>query len=174
MRRNYLLPALLATGLGLTLFSCGGDSEEWSEPTTGVVTTVREVKAGDFKIVSEDPVPTVADSRIILQPLDGNYDTLTLEEAKLVATQVDTTTTRSRGVRRGGMGFFGYMMLGRMMSGHNVSRRAYVNDAAYNRTRTTTGSSVRSSARRTGGSSRNSGFGSSTKSSGGSTRSYGG
>ncbi|NJC25718.1 hypothetical protein [Neolewinella antarctica] len=169
MQKSFLR-ALLACGLGLSIFSCTTDTADtgWDEPTTGVITTVREVNAGNFKIASEDPVPTVTDSRIIIQPLDGNVDTLTLEEAKLVSQNSDTTSTRSRAVRGGGMGFFGYMMLGRMMGG-GINRGAYVNGAAYNRANSTAGSSVRGSARRTGGSSRNSGFGS-----GRSTRSVGG
>lgn len=169
MRRTHLLPILLSVGLGLALFNCGGSSDEgWDEPTTGVITTVKEVNAGDYKIVSEDPVATVDDSRIIVQDMDGAVDTFTLAEAKIISQESDTTSRRSRAVRRGGMGFFGYMMIGRMMGG-GVSRGAYVNDAAYNRANSTTGSSVRSSARRVGGASRNSGFGS-----GKSSRSFGG
>lgn len=166
-----MLRTLLLSTLALALFNCGGSdsADSWDEPTTGVITTVREVNAGDFKIVSEDPVPRVSDSRIIVQPLDGKIDTFTLQEAKVIAAQSDTTSTRNRAVRRSRLGFFGYMMLGRMTSGSSVSRGAYISDNAYNRTNSTTGNQVRSSARRVGGASRNSGFGS-----GRSSRSFGG
>ena len=167
---NKILPALVATGFGVLLFSCTTSTEEWNEPTTGVITTVREVAPDDFKIVSEDPVPSVADSRIIINPLQGPSDTLTLDEAKAIAATGDTTSTgqgrENRAVRRAGMGFFGYMMLGRMMGG--VNRGAYVNNNAYNRATSGTGSRMRNSARRVGGSSRNTGFG------GRSSRSVGG
>ena len=169
MQRS-LLRFVLPFALGAGLLSCTTDTADggWEEPTTGVITTVREVNAGNFKIASEEPVPSVADSRIIIQPLDGQVDTLTLAEAKAISASQDTTTTRSRGVRSGGLGFFGYMMLGRMMGG-GINRGAYVNGAAYNRANSTTGSTMRSSARRVGGASRNTGFGS-----GRSTRSVGG
>ena len=166
-----ILSALLGCGFSLLLFNCGGyDSEGgWDEPTTGVITTVKEVGAGDFKIASEEPVATVEESLLIIEPLQGPNDTLTLAEAKAIAAQ-DTSSsnqnTQNRAVRRSGMGFFGYMMLGRMMGG--INRGAYVNSGAYSRASSTTGSRMQSSARRVGGSGRNSGFG------GRSTRSVGG
>lgn len=171
LRRNFILPALLSCGLGFALFSCGGSSGNadsgWDEPTTGLVTTVKEVNAGEFKIASEKPVPTVADSRIIVQPMSGKVDTFTLDEAKLIETSSDSTHRRS-GVRSARLGFFGYLMLGRMMGGR-PSSSAYVNSNAYNRASSGAGTSMRSAARRVGGTSRNSGFGS-----GRSTRSVGG
>lgn len=169
LRKNLLLPTLLSCGLGLALFNCGGSdaSEGWDEPTTGLITKVKEVNSGDFKIESEDPVPTVEDSRIIVEPLSGQIDTFTLDEAKLVAT-TDSTSTRGRGVRSARLGFFGYLMIGRMMGGGPRSS-AYVNNNAYNNANNRAGNTMRSTSRRVGGSSRNSGFGS-----GKSTRSVGG
>lgn len=168
LQKNFLLPALLSVGLGLSLFNCGGsDSEGWDEPTTGLITKVKEVNAGEFKIESEDPVPTVADSRIIVEPLQGKMDTFTLEEAKLVAT-TDSTSSSGRGVRSARMGFFGYLMIGRMIGGGPRSS-AYTNANAYNNANNRAGNTMRSTSRRVGGSSRNSGFGS-----GKSTRSVGG
>ncbi len=176
--RQRLLTALVAAGLSGFFFSCfdnGGDGssdEGWDQPTTGVITTVREVAAGDFKIASEEPVPSVEDSRVIVQPMNGPVDTLTLAEAKAISESQDTTSGNQdhrRAVRRSSYGFFGYMMLGRMMGG-GPSRGAYVNGAAYSRATSTTGSTLRNTSRRVGGSGRNSGFGSGSKS----TRSFGG
>ncbi|OAV44108.1 hypothetical protein [Lewinella sp. 4G2] len=170
LKKHILLPALLSCGLGFALFSCGGsDSAEgsWDEPTTGLITTVKEVNAGEFKIASEEEVPAVADSRIIVQELNGNVDTLTLEEAKIIETSNDTTSRR-RGVRSARSGYFGWIMMGRMMGG-SPSSSAYVNNNAYNRASSGAGTKMKSTARRVGGTSRNSGFGS-----GKSTRSVGG
>jgi hypothetical protein len=162
---------LLSIGLSFGLFSCGGEpeTEVWQVPTEGLITTVTEVENDEYRILSEDPIPQIEDSRIIVENMEGTRDTFTLDEAKLMAA--DSTSTRSRPFRSAGMGFFGYLMIGRMMSG-GVNSGAYVNNGAYNRATNTAGSRMSNSTRsvtRT-----KSGFGSKTSSGGKSTRSFGG
>jgi len=167
LRKHLLLPALLSAGLGLTLFSCGSgepETETWEVPTQGLITTVKEVSTDDYKIASEEPVSQIADSRIIVEDMAGMRDTFTLDQAKLMAS--DSTSASSRPFRSARMGFFGYLMLGRMMGGGPRSS-AYVNNNAYNRAGNTAGNSMRSSSRKV--TRTKSGFGA-----GKSTRSFGG
>lgn len=160
---------LLSIGLSFGLFSCGSsepETEVWQVPTEGLVTTVTEVDPDEYRILSEDPVPMIEDSRIIVENMEGTRDTFTLDEAKLMAA--DSTSASSRPFRSAGMGFFGYLMIGRMLSG-GVNSSAYVNNGAYNKATSTAGTSMSNSARpvtRT-----KSGFGSSSSKS---TRSFGG
>jgi hypothetical protein len=138
-------------------------------PTQGLITTVAEVKAGDFKIESEVPVDSVADSRIITKYLDGSRDTFTLDQAKVMQTSSDTTRSH-RSVRAGGLGFWFFMMSGRM-GGYTPRSSAYVNNQAYQRTQNSAGSRLRSTSRTTTkpSSRSRSGFGA-----GKSSRSFGG
>ncbi len=143
------------------LFNCGGDSAEegWEEPTQGLITTVTEVKTDEYKIASEETVPSPADSRIIVNNLTGTSDTFTLEEAKLIEAE---GSSASRPIRSAMMGYWGFMMLGRI--GRTPSAGAYVNQGAYNNATQRAGQPMKTSARARGG------FGSSTRS----TRSFGG
>jgi len=147
--------------------SCGDSSQQTTEeilsPTQGIITKVKEVEEELFKITDEEIVNKKEDSRIIASYLDGKIDTFTLEEAKLV----DADNPRRRGVNGvllGGM--MGYMM-GRNMN-QPLSRSAYANDGAYNKSNTAN-SKLRSTATRRTVSKAKTGFGSSksTKSSGG-------
>ncbi len=165
LRKHLLLPVLFSVGLGFTLFSCGFDDETIRVPTEGLITTVTEVSQENYKIASEEPVSRVEDSRIIIEKMGGLRDTFTLEEAKLI-TQVTADTTKTRAFRHAGMGYWGFLMLGRMGT-HTPSAGAYVNNNAYNNASTTAGSRLSGSARTTTRS--RSGFGS-----GKSTRSFGG
>lgn len=146
LRKHLLLPTLLSVGLGLGLLSCGsGDEYETVVvPTEGLITTVKEVNAGDFKIESEVPVDQLADSRIVVNTLKGSSDTFTLEEAQLIQQIMPDTARQNRPFRTAGLGFWGYMMLGRM-GGHTPSAGAYVNNDAYNRANNNAGSRLRSS-----------------------------
>ena len=150
-----------------SMFSCGSNVEyveqEVLTPTQGVVTEVKEVQSETFKITDETVVPTIDESRIIAEYMDGVRDTFTLAEAQLV----DAENPRRRGmsgILMGGM--MGYMM-GKSMS-QPMSRGAYANDAAFKKSSTTT-NTLRSSASRKTVRTPKKGFGSSR-----STKSYGG
>lgn len=155
--------------------SCISDSSSSTEyvteeiPTQGLITTVAEIEKDNFKIESEEPVDQVDDSRIISKYLDGSRDTFTLQEAKLIQTSSDTTRRR-RSIGAGSMGFWFFMMSGRMGGGHTPRSSAYVNNDAYQRTQNNAGSRLRSTARTTNTGTRSkSGYGK-----GRSGRSYGG
>ncbi|MEM6769534.1 MAG: hypothetical protein AAF597_03020 [Bacteroidota bacterium] len=173
-RKHLLFPALISAGLGLGLLSCGSNTETVQEPTQGLVTTLTEVSDGDFRIASEETVPNVTDSKIILNKLDGTSETITLGEARMMTTADSTrySSEQRRAVRRSSGGFFWFMMYNRM-GGHTPRASAYASQSAYNRS-STAGNSVRSTAKST--TRTRSGFGksSSGRSSGGSTRSFGG
>lgn len=164
LRKHLILPALLSAGLGFALFSCGSDTETIQEPTEGLITTVTEVQPESYRIASEVPVDQIEDSRIIVENMDGMRDTFTLEEARLITQVADSTQTRP--FRSAGLGYWGFLMLGRM-GGHSVSPGAYVNNSAYNNASSSAGTRLNNSARTTTRS--KSGFGS-----GKSTRSFGG
>ncbi len=164
-RKHLILPALFSTGLAFTLFSCSAGDETIQVPTQGLITTVTEISPENYKIAAEEPISRMEDSRIIVEKMNGLRDTFTLEEAKFI-TQVTSDTTQTRAFRRAGMGYWGFLMLGRM-GGHTPSAGAYVNNSAYDKASSTAGSRLNSSARTTTRS--RSGFGS-----GKSTRSFGG
>ena len=161
--RIFVLFLLMAT-----LFNCGSSSEtETIEvPTQGLITTVAEVSKDDFKIEDESPVANVDDSRIIAKYMSGQADTFTLDEAKLIQTTAPDTSRRHRSVRAGGMGFWFFLMAGRM-GGHTPNSSAYVNQNAYNRANSTAGTAMKNTARSTSRAKK--GYGS-----GKSSRSYGG
>ena len=149
------------------MLSCGSNVEyqdtEVLTPTQGVITEVKEMETDLFKITDEQVVPTIDDSRIIAEYMDGVIDTFTLQEATLVDAD-NPRRSRTRGVLMGGM--MGYMM-GRSMS-QGTTRSAYASDAAYKKSSNTT-NSLRSTASRKTVRTPKKGFGSSR-----STRSYGG
>ena len=154
-----LLFISLTAGLGLGLLRC----DSGSEPTQGVVTTVREVSPDDWKIADERPVDAVVDSRVIVDRLTGTTDTFTLDEVRAIQqSEPDTARTR-RPFRSAGLGYWGFIMLNRM--GRTPTASAYTNQAAYQRATSTAGSSLSRTSRA------RSGFG---RTSGSSTRSFGG
>lgn len=159
---------ILGSALFLSsVFSCGSNVEyqetEVMTPTQGIITEVKEMESELFKITDETIVPTIDDSRIIAEYMDGVRDTFTLAEAELV----DAENPRRRGTRGVLMyGMMGYMM-GRSMN-QTPSRSAYASDAAHKKSTTST-NSLRSSASRKTVRTPKKGFGSSK-----STRSYGG
>lgn len=117
-------------------------------PTVGLITTVKEVQKDQFKIEDEKDVDSVKDSRIIAKYMDGQIDTFTLDEAKLI-TRIDSATgNRSRSgsiFRAASFGFMGYWM-GRSMS-NGISPNAYTNRAAYDRVNNNAGARMRRTAR---------------------------
>ena len=176
LRRVFLFALALAGALQFT--ACSSDSSSTpAPPTEGVITVVREVSNGEFKIASETTIPDPKESLVITEYLDGTVDTMTLNEARTVAESQDPNDQqRARPARSAGLGYIGWFWLGsRMMGGrssyYTPNSSAYVNDAAYRRSQSTTGSVMKTSARARGG------FGSSSRtggSSGSSSRSFGG
>ncbi|PPK87467.1 hypothetical protein CLV84_0408 [Neolewinella xylanilytica] len=154
-----LLLFVVAAGLHFGLLRCTTESE----PTQGVVTTVREVGPEEYKIASEQPVANVADSRVIVDRMSGSSDTFTLAEVKAIQQTEPDSSRTSRPFRSAALGYFGFMMLNRM--GRTPSASAYTNQAAYQRATSTTGGSLSRTSRA------RSGFG---RSGGTSTRSFGG
>lgn len=174
---KFICGVAVAGIIGLS--SCSSDSgtteEQVVEYTQGLVTYVEEVDSSDFKITDEVVVPTKDDSRIIATYLDGTKDTFNLQEARLVAS--GTSDGSDNYQRRSGMsgvlmgGMMGYF-LGRSMSSP-TSPGAYKNQAAYQKSQTSTASTLKSTAKTTTvrkPSTGKSGYGGSSRS----TRSYGG
>jgi hypothetical protein len=170
----------LLGAVAFLLSSCGETqqqetiSETTVTPTEGMITTVKEVEANQFKIEDEEVVPDPADSRIIAKYLDNTVDTMTLQEAQVLAAQEENN---GGGVRRNSMllqaasfGLMGYMM-GRRMGSFRPQSNAYVDQKTYNRVSNGAGARMNQSAKRTTTTrpSGNSGYGA-----GKSTRSYGG
>jgi len=158
--------AVLLTGV----VACGGpqyEEKQVLDPTQGVITEVKEIEQDLFRITDETIVPTVDESRIIAEYMDGVRDTFTLDEAKLIEAGGSTGGYRGSGMSGVLMGgLFGYMM-GKSMS-TPINRAAYANQSAYNKSTTTTNSLKSSATRRTVRTPK-SGFGGSR-----SSRSYGG
>jgi hypothetical protein len=161
------LPLLLMAAL---LSACGSSSEKITVPTQGVIATVREVQKNQFKIEDEQSIADTAQSLVIAKWMDGQIDTFTLSEARIL--QSAGHHSHSGGIfHTVGLGYFGYMM-GRSMASP-VQSSAYVDPQTYNRVSNGAGQQIRSSAvTTTRPSAGRSGFGSRTG--GGSTRSYGG
>ncbi len=169
-----IIPALLLIFLacGLIFTSCGSessDTEMVEVPTEGLITTVQEVSADQFKIESEETVQDTADSRIIANYMNETSDTFTLQEARLMRSS--GSERQQSVVRSAGLGYFGFIMLGRM-GGMAPRSGAYTSASAHNKATSGAGQKMKSSANRvtrTRPSSGKSGYGS-----GKSTRSYGG
>ena len=165
-KTTYII--LLAIAI-TTFVACGEPTSEYTteevlKPTNGVITEVKEMQEDLFRITDETIVPTVEESRIIAEYIDGTRDTFTLEEARLVDGE-HPKRNRMSGILMGGM--MGYMM-GRNMSSP-TNRSSYASDAAFKKSATNT-QAVRASASRTTVRTPRKGYGRSTKS----TRSYGG
>ena len=174
MNRNSAFIGAL-TLLALSLTSCGGRErmEEVEIPTNGLITTVVEVEPDAFKIEDETTVPDTASSLIVAKYLNGNIDTFTLAQVRLMQNSGHTgSSMMSRGIMTAaGAGLMGYMM-GRAFSRPPMPS-AYTNQQTYNRVNQTTGSTFRSGVTRV--SRPSSGFGrSGSRSSGRSSSGFGG
>jgi hypothetical protein len=121
--------------------------EEIATPTQGLVTTVKEVESDLFKIEDEATVATPADSRIVAKYMNGNIDTFTLDEARLVDADSSSGSRRNPIISAATMGLFGFMM-GRSM-GVGPSAGAYMDQNTYNRVTSNAGQSINSTAQRT-------------------------
>lgn len=169
--------------LGFLLTACGGAQRV--DPDAGIVTTVREVSEGEFKIEDEQMVETKSASAIIAKYADNTTDTIPLSEMQqmmkdstMAQAAQDTTHHRHHHYRRRSSmfsivswGMMGYMM-GRNRRNFSPRPSAYVNQSAYQRVSNTTGARFRNATSRTTTSrpsKRKSGYGKSR-----STRSYGG
>ena len=169
---KYVLFALFTLLIGGFVFvSCGSSTEMVEVPTLGLITTVTEVSTDSWKIEDEQEVADTSDSRIIAKYMNGNIDTFTLAEARLM--EKNGYSGSGGGIfRAASYGFMGYM-IGRSMMGRRPSAGAYVDPNTYNRVNNSTGNRMRSTAKTVSrpSSGSKSGYGSS---SGRSTRSYGG
>lgn len=170
---RYIIYGVAAIFILYSVFSNSDESEseviteEVVTPTEGIVTTVKEVEAEQFKIEDEVVVSTPEDSRIIAKYMDNTVDTFTLDEAQLVSE--DNSHRGSSIMRAASYGFLGFM-LGRSMGGSfRPSSGAYVDQNTYNRVSNNAGKRMQQTARRTTVSRPKSGFGGKS-----STRSYGG
>jgi hypothetical protein len=159
----------LAVGGALFLQSCQPNVVREVEYTKGVITEVEEVSPNQFKITDEQVVTEKDSSKVIAHYLDGEVDTMSIEEVKVI----EESDQRRRGlspILYGG--FIGYYM-GRS-SRVAPSPSVYKDQSTYNRVNSTTGSTLnktasRSRVRSTRPSGSSSGYGKSR-----STRSYGG
>ncbi len=128
-----VLVCTVAGGLGLYTACSGGSTEYVSEtklePTQGLVTTVEEVRKDAFKIADETIVDKKEDSRIIAQYLDGEVDTFTLDQVKLMEKNGSPRMSGMSGILMGGA--MGYLM-GKSMS-KPLNSSAYKNNAAFNK-----------------------------------------
>ncbi len=175
-----------AVFLAFLLASCGG-AERVDEQAAekGIVTTVREVSEGEFKIEDEQMVEEKSASAIIAKYADNTTDTIPLSEMQqmmqdstLAQASQDTTHNRHHYYRRHNSmfsvvsyGLMGYM-LGRSMGSFRPRPGAYMDRSTYQRVTSTTGTRFRNATTRSSSSrpSRGkSGYGGSR-----STRSYGG
>ncbi|MCB0559657.1 MAG: hypothetical protein H6573_02175 [Lewinellaceae bacterium] len=185
MKIKWIFYGLIAAAV-LALNFCGSDNveeyttEEVVTPTQGLVTTVKEVESGQFKIEDEQAVDDVTASQIIAKYMDNTIDTFTVEEAKAAVADTSSHPThqrRSSVMRMASYGLMGYMM-GRSMGSYRPNASAYVDQNTYNRVSNSAGQSLNRTATRTQVSRPKSGFGSSRSGSSGSstrsTRSYGG
>jgi hypothetical protein len=155
----------IGVGMFIIYNACFRDSSEETVevPTQGLITTVAEIEANNFKIEDEQTAPHPDSSLIIAKYLDGKIDTFTLAEARLVEAGGGGHSSVARmAMMAAGAGFLGYMM-GRSMSSR-PSPAAYTNQNTYNRVSSSTGNSLHSTATK-----RSTGFGG-----GRSTRSVGG
>jgi hypothetical protein len=152
------------------------ESNEVIEPTEGVVTTLQEVDTNTFKITNEEVVPTVEESRIVANYMDGGVDTFTLQEIKMIDTTVTSNDNGHR--RRSGIsrvvhyGLIGYM-LGRPW-GSPIRSSSYATRQSYDKAQTGRTRVNSSATRRTVTTPRRTTTGKSGYGAGRSTKSYGG
>lgn len=175
-----LVAAALALGACGSPADRGGDVDQlFADVNQGVVTELREVAPGEWRIADERVVGDSTASRVIAAGLDGTTDTFALDEIGDAGALAAADSTDQRRYRRRATflpilfyGFFG-SRFGRRYGYAGAGPRpgAYVNAGAYDRVRSTAGQQLRTA--RPGGSARpttsRTGYGS-----GRSTRSFGG
>jgi hypothetical protein len=176
MSKFWISCALAALAAG-ALTSCGSSSST-EEADTGIITVVREVADGEFRIEDEQIAPTKSASAIIAKYADNTIDTIPLSEAQLVMSSGEAASDTSRHYYRrnslvtmASYGLMGYM-LGRRMGSFSPMPSAYVDPQTHQRVNNTTGNTFRNATARQTSSSPSKGRsgyggGSSTRSSGG-------
>ncbi|CAG5070646.1 hypothetical protein DYBT9623_03191 [Dyadobacter sp. CECT 9623] len=142
---------------GISLGSCSSNEEDEAaysyEETTftkGIRSHIKEVKPGEFKIISEDNVPPDSSGAVVTY-LDGHSDNLSPEAAKALIDEEIRTNQSSVGhhsglstmLLYGGMGYLlgrnnnnGYINNYRNSGGANASG-VYSNPAAYQKSQNT-------------------------------------
>lgn len=153
---HRLLPALFALSFLATLPGCVSDSNsreqtfnlQTTRPTEGLITTVQEVSAGEWKIADETVVANPADSRIIAKSMDGQVDTFTVEEAKLMANNPQQYPRHGSMTSTLGMGLMAYYLFARPMGSFRPQRGAYMDQRTYDRTTQNAGQRLQRSAAR--------------------------
>mgnify|MGYP002335649520 CR=1 FL=1 len=158
--RKHTTAFASALVLALILSGCGGAQRV--DQDAGIVTTVREVSEGEFKIEDEQMVESKSASAIIAKYADNTTDTIPLSEMQqmmndstLSQAAQDTTHHRHHHYRRHSSmfsivsyGMMGYM-LGRSRSSFRPRPSAYVNQSTYQRVSSTTGTRFRNATSRT-------------------------
>ncbi len=152
VKKTVIRSAFALTIAGTIFSACSSGSSEQQyelqtkvELTKGLITEVEEVEQDIFKITDETVIENKEDSRIIAAYLDGQRDTFTLEEAKLVDAESATPRRRGmNGVLMGGV--MGYYM-GRSLSSP-INKGAYKSPQAYQKSQTKAGSTVKQTAKR--------------------------
>ena len=175
---KWILYGVIGVFILWRLFSGGSDSstdtvtEEVVVPTQGLITTLQQQPDSLFLIEDEQTVDNPAESLVIAKYLDGQIDTFTLDEVKLMATS-DNNNGSGHGrsmYRAVSYGLMGYWLVRSMSSRPRAG--AYVDQKTYSRVSNNAGQSLNRTASRTSVSrprSGSSGYGGSR-----STRSYGG
>ncbi|HNL07537.1 MAG TPA: hypothetical protein PKH93_08185 [Chitinophagales bacterium] len=103
----------------------------------GVITHIKEVADGEFKIVDETTIENPNDSRVIIENKDGKIDTLNLEQAKTIVMKSDSYNSYHSPSNSMLSTVLWWSFMGNMM-GRSFSAPAYpamyVNNDAYRRT----------------------------------------
>ncbi len=148
---KWILYGAAALYILFRVFSGGGSSgndyveETLEEPTQGIKVELQEEKKDLFKITNEELLEKREDSQIIATYLDNTKDTFSIDEVRIS----DANDPRRSMIRTAAFaGLLAYSMGRRPMSS-GVSRAAYANDNAYNKSNTSGRSSLRSTAKRT-------------------------
>jgi hypothetical protein len=173
---NSWISLSFALVFAIALPGCSSSNE--MDADKGIITTMREVADGEFRIEDEQMVESKSASAIIAKYADNTSDTILLSEAEglLSSSQSSADTSRhyhrrSSLVSMASYGLMGYM-LGRSMGSFRPNPSAYVDPQTHQRINNTTGNSFRNATSRqtsSGPSKGRSGYGgsSSTRSSGG-------
>ncbi|MFN3590228.1 MAG: hypothetical protein ACK4UP_12665 [Spirosomataceae bacterium] len=147
--KTGLFYSAAASLLMSSLLGCQASQEEGvsyeevkvTEPTKGVITKVKEVKAGEYELVEEQIIDSKSDSKFIIENLDGTTKELNLQEAQALVKPEDKDSTQvNRRYGNSGFGGLGSMlwwsgigyMLGRSMSspGYNGFYRRRDNNSS--------------------------------------------
>ncbi len=151
MMNRIRVSLALAVALAGLLTGCGSSSQE---ADTGIITVVREVADGEFRIEDEQIAPSKSASAIIAKYADNTTDTIPLSEAERVMASGEAAADTSRHYYRrnslvtmASYGLMGYM-LGRRTGSFSPVSSAYVDPQTYQRVNNTTGNTFRNATAR--------------------------